>query len=122
MSASPAEEGTDERDEALERLLAAGVGELELSGRLAGVISSWVGDLLGSLGSGVGRVGAGVGILWPASTLALFMGGGGSMSVPEADGVVGSGLISLGAWGGIGSSSSSRSMIRGMEVVVGVCR
>ena len=35
-------------------LLAAGVGGLELSGRLAGVISSWVGDLFGSLGSGGG--------------------------------------------------------------------
>ena len=54
MSASPAEEGTDERDEALDMLLAVGVGGLELSGRLAGVVSSWVGDLLGSLGSGGG--------------------------------------------------------------------
>ena len=76
-------------------LLAAGVGGLELSGRLAGVISSWVGDLLGSLGSDVGRFRAGVGILSGASTLALLLGGGGSISEPGAVGDVGSGLISL---------------------------
>ena len=68
ISASPAEEGTDERDEALDMLLAAGVGGLELSGRLAGVVSSWVGDLLGSLGSGVGSLRAS-GLGWSGASV-----------------------------------------------------
>ena len=63
MSVSPAEDGmedgTEERDEARERLLSfpveGGQVVLELSGLFAGVEGSWfVGDLLGSLGSGGG--------------------------------------------------------------------
>ena len=53
MSASPADEGTDEREEPREMLLAEGGEGLELSGRLAGVSgSSWVGERLGSFGCG----------------------------------------------------------------------
>ena len=97
-------------------LLAAGVGGLELSGRLAGVISSWVGDLFGSLGSGVGILGA----ARMASITLVGLGGGGSMRGPWFCGGVGSGLTSLRPCEDVGSSSSSRSMTRGLEEVVGV--
>ena len=87
MSASPAEEGTEEREEALDASLllsAEGALSLEvLSGRLHGVdMWSWGGDLLRSFGSlvEVEVVGLSMGLTSAGGDLrGVTLGGGGPM-------------------------------------------